>query len=188
MRNIKKLLSLVAFLMIAQSAFAATWDMTTVSTDTVTVSTTSATTSLEMTTPPRLVNKTSTGITLEWDAVNGASSYIVLYGKTSVASSTWTDAEYENETDPINGTGTTITPLEANTKYYIAVLAVDKEGNQSDTSSSELEVSTEAADAVASTTAVFGIANVTPVDNKTITVEFTSAVWVDPVTLKITKT
>lgn len=195
MKNIKKIIALVSVGLFIQTVSAATW--TTVASDwaTATVTTTSADTSLELPTPPRLVNKTATWVTLEWDVVSAASGYIVLYSKTSVATSTDPNALYDNETDQVVWTWTTVSDLEANTKYYFAVVPVDKEWNQGSTFSSELSVSTDSSTATwagvvttAAPTSTLALSEVTVIDNKTLAVKFNASLWAEPITLKITKT
>ncbi|EKD65912.1 MAG: hypothetical protein ACD_49C00076G0008 [uncultured bacterium (gcode 4)] len=190
MKNIKKIIALVSVALFIQTVGAATW--TTVTTGGTTV-TTSADASLELPTPPRLVNKTSTWVTLEWDSVSAASGYIVLYSKTSVATSTDPNALYDNETDQVAWTWTTVSGLEANTKYYFAVVPVDKEWNQGSTFSSELSVSTDsststATGATATSSSSLALSGVTVIDNKTLAVQFNAMLWAEPITLKITKT
>jgi len=195
MKNIKKIIALASVALFIQTVSAATWDTATPTATSATVTTTSADTSLELPTPPRLVNKTSTWVTLEWDKVSAASGYIVLYSKTSVATSTDPNALYDNETDQVTETWATISDLEANTKYYFAVVPVDKEGNQGSTFSSELSVSTDASTSTATgatTTTVptssLALSGVTVIDNKTLAVQFNALLGTEPVTVKITKT
>jgi len=191
MKNIKKIIALVSVGLLIQTVSAAT--------ETVSVATwataTATSASLELPTPPRLVNKTSTWVTLEWDQVSAASGYIVLYSKTSVATSTDPNALYDNETDQVAWTWTTVSDLEANTKYYFAVVPVDKEWNQGSTFSSELSVSTDSATATASgvtttaaPTSTLALSGVTVIDNKTLAVQFNALLGAEPVTVKITKT
>lgn len=198
-----KYLLIASMLIASTTAFAATG--TTTATTTTTVAAATGTTVTPAAKPaPRLVNKTATSITLEWDKSVTASGYIVMYSKNSVADPKASpDAQYEYESDQINGTGTTIEKLTAGTKYYFAVVELDKDLKQSDQLSDELAVATEGSTAVAATgatastgavttTAATGaslaIVNVTPVDNKTLTVEFSAALSADPVKVKITKT
>ena len=193
MKNIKKIIALASVALFIQTVSAATWVTVTTGNTTAAVTTTSATTSLELPTPPRLVNKTATWVTLEWDKVSAASGYIVLYSKTSVATSTDPNALYDNETDQVAWTWTTVSNLEANTKYYFAVVPVDKEGNQGSTFSSELSVSTDSTTTgtgvatTATPTSNLALSGVTIIDNKTLAVQFNANLWVEPVTLKITK-
>ncbi len=187
MRHIKKIALVTAALMLTTSAFAAS--------GTVTPPTAPASASLELKSAPKLVSKTSTWVTLEWEKVDAASTYIVKYSTKSVANSTETNPQYDNETDPVTATGTTVENLEANTDYYFSVVAVDKDNNESDTYSDELNVKTDAATAASATAGTgaaaassLAITNVTAQDNKTITLEFSAALGTDPVTVKITKT
>lgn len=187
MTYIKKIAIATAIITISTSAFAST-GTTTVVTPEATV-TTSA--SLEMSEAPKLVSKTSKSVTLEWSKNQAAVSYVVKYGKTSVADSQEENAMYDDETDPVISTGTTIEWLEANTDYYFSVVALDKDSNESDTYSDELMVKTDAewttSTGVAATTGL-SLVSVNAVDNKTVSVEFSSALSSDPITFKITKT
>ncbi|MDD2487806.1 MAG: fibronectin type III domain-containing protein [Candidatus Gracilibacteria bacterium] len=195
MKNIKKILSLVSILFFVQSTFAATGSVVNTG---ATSSTGSTSTSLEVPSAPRLVSKTATGVTLEWDKVAAAAAYIVNYGKVSVAKSTDPNEQYTDETDQITQTGTTITPLDPNTKYYFSIVAVDKEGNESNTFSSELgDVMTDALGVVSSTGATLTGATATGslslntidiIDNKTLSLTFSVPLSSDPVQVKITKT
>lgn len=74
------------------------------------------------------------------------------YSKTSVAGSTDPNAQYDNETDQVTTTGAVITKLSSSneklssgTAYYFSVVAIDKDGKESDTFSDELMVTTDAA-------------------------------------------
>ncbi len=169
----------------------------------VVVPTTTSTTSLEMKGAPRLIKKTSDSVTLEWDAVPSASAYIVKYSKTSVANSTDPNAQYDNETDQVTATGVVITKLSSSneklapaTSYYFSVVAIDKEGKESDTFSDELMVTTEAAGSVSAATgsvvsataATLAIKDLVVTDDRTLTLTFNSALSSDPVRVKITKT
>jgi len=100
--------------------------------------------SLEVKSAPKLVSKTSNSITLEWEKVDAAATYIVKYSKNSVATSSLPNPQYDNETDPVTTTGTTISNLESDMNYYFSVVAVDKDNNESDTYSDELKVKTDA--------------------------------------------
>ena len=170
----------------------------------VVVPTTTSATSLEMKGAPRLIKKTSDSVTLEWDAVPSASAYIVKYSKTSVANSTDPNAQYDNETDQVTATGVVITKLSSSneklapaTSYYFSVVAIDKEGKESDTFSDELMVTTEATGSVVSaatgsvvsaTAATLAIKDLVVTDDRTLTLSFNSALSSDPVRVKITKT
>ncbi len=178
--------------MLTTSAFAATG--TTTAAPTSEKAPVSA--SLELKGAPKLVSKTSTWVTLEWEKVEAATNYIVKYSKQSVANSTETNPQYDNETDPVTATGTTVENLEADTDYYFSVVAVDKDNNESDTYSDELNVKTDSAVAGSGAVAATGtgaasslaLSNVTAQDNKTLSLEFSAALGTDPVSVKITKT
>lgn len=191
-----KYVAMISLLSISTAALAATAVTSTgVTTDTATVATT---TSLEVKGAPRLVNKTADSVALEWDAVTGATAYIVKYSKTSVANSTDPNAQYDNETDQITTTGAVVTKLSSSneklapaTAYYFSVVAIDKDGKESDTFSDELMVTTDVSTttvATTSTTATLALASVTVTDDSTLTVAFNMELGADPVTVKITKT
>ena len=202
MKNIKKIAIITSVLFLAQSAFAAT----TPTASTGATTWTWVTTTLDAPAAPKLVSKTSTWVTLSWDKAPAATGYIVYYSKTSVASTpadSW--AKYPGQTDqiPATSTWTVVSGLEANTPYYFSLVTLDQAGDESNFSD-ELVVSTDANGAVASTGAVvataatgavvaswttadFRLKNVTPVDTKTVSVEFSQAVWAEPITVKITK-
>lgn len=192
MTHIKKLAILLIALVFTSTAMAATGTTTT---DTTTSS------SLEVKWAPVLVAKTNNSVTLSWNKVDIATSYIVKYSTKSVATSTEANPQYDNETDPVTSTGTVISGLTPNTDYYFSVVAVDKDNNESDTFSDELQVKTDNASVtapatgsgVSATTAAptawaFALSNVTAIDNKTVSLEFSSALGTTPVTIKITKT
>lgn len=199
MNYIKKFAIAALALMMSTSVFAATGDVT-------------STSSLEVKSAPRLIAKTSNSVTLEWEKVDAATSYIVKFSTKSVANSTEANPQYDNETDPVTTTGTTVStlsdgkPLQADTEYFFSVVAVDKDNNESDTFSDELQVKTDVAWAntpaptwdapVATVTSMpapawassFAIKSANALDNKTLELEFSSALWATPVTVKITKT
>jgi Fibronectin type III domain len=154
---------------------------------------------------PKVVSQTPTSVTLEWSKVTPASSYIVKYSKTSVAEAFKlgkTSAVYEVETDPVTSTGTTIKDLKADTTYYFAVVALDKDKNESPTNSEELSVkltSTEATNTGSvtptttstgtSATASFKLMGVSVVDEMTLSLEFSAPVSsLSPIALKVMKT
>jgi hypothetical protein len=194
MKNIKKIVIVASVLFFAQSAFAATW--TTVST-TATTGTWVSATALEAPAAPKLVNKTSTWVTLAWDKVTAATGYIVYYSKTSVAATPAdSGAKYPGQTDQIPATDTwvVVSGLEPNTPYYFSLVTLDAEGNESNFSD-ELNVSTDALGALAwaavaptgTWVIAFGIESVNPIDTNTISVTFTKALGNDPIVVKIKK-
>jgi hypothetical protein len=166
--------------------------------------------SLEVKGAPRLVKKTADSVVIEWDTVPSASAYIVKYSKVSVANSKDPNAQYDNETDQITTTGSTITKLSSTneklasaTPYYFSVVAIDKEGKESDTFSDELMVTTESSAMAASTgpttsssTGIVSPATTVPLaikdlvvsDDKTLSLSFNTNLSSDPVKVKITKT
>jgi LPXTG-motif cell wall-anchored protein len=191
--------AVLAFGLLSASAWAAT---DTAATATGTAATASALQD-ELNVPgaPALVSKTATSVTLSWAKVPAAASYIVKYSKNSVAEAfkSGKAAVYEVETDQITATGTTIKDLSTDTTYYFAVVALDKENNESATNSEELSVKLSAADGVATAgtgataamtgaTASFKLSSVTATSAKVIALEFSSPVGTTPVTLKISKT
>ena len=92
---------------------------------------------------PTVVSQTSTSVTLAWAKVDAADSYIVKYGKTSVAEAFAqgkTSVTYDVETDPVSSTGTTISNLKTDTTYYFSVVALNVTKDESPTNSEELAV------------------------------------------------
>lgn len=195
----------LSLLAVSSLALAATGDITTsgatVASTGITagnvVVLTASTGSLEVKGAPRLVKKTADSITLEWDAVPTAFGYIVKYSKTSVASSTDPNAQYDNETDQVTVTGAVITKLSSSneklvaaTSYYFSVVAIDKDGKESDTFSDELMVTTEASGVTTTSgsTTALAIKDLVVSDDRTIVLSFSSDLSVDPVRVKVTKT
>ncbi|MDD2892229.1 MAG: fibronectin type III domain-containing protein [Candidatus Gracilibacteria bacterium] len=201
MQYTKYLATLATFSLISVSTLvsAATGDVTTTATGMTTVAPT--TNSLEVQGAPRLVKKTTDSVVLEWDAVPAASAYIVKYSKTSVATSTDPNAQYDNETDQVTTTGAVITKLSSTneqftpeTSYYFSVVAIDNQGKESDTFSDELMVTTESMDAAVissgSTTPVVTLAinDLVVIDDRTLSLSFNSDLSTESVRVKITKT
>ncbi len=197
---------LVAFTLLATTpAFAQAPETTSTAATTVASgapSVTTATSASTSNTAPKLVSTASGSVTLSWDALPTASAYIVKYGTTSVASSTDPNAQYTDQTDPVAGTGTTITGLQ-NSTYYFALVTVDDKGNESDTFSDELKaaVGSTAASAPASastsasgattTTASdgsFAVVSAKAVDTQTLSVTFSDELSSDPISVRVTKT
>ncbi len=158
---------------------------------------------LNVTGSPKLVSQTATSVTLEWSKVSVATSYIVKYSKSSVADAFKkgnTAAVYEVETDPVTATGTTIKDLKADTTYYFAVVALDKDKNESPTNSEELSVklsgvslvptaSGSTTPAVVATPSSFKLVGVTVVNEMTLALDFNAPVSaISPVSVKIIKT
>lgn len=186
----------LSLLSISSLVSAATGDTATGSVDAPIVA--SAAT-LEVKGAPRLVKKTADSVVLEWDAVASASAYIVKYSKTSVASSTDPNAQYDNETDQVTTTGAVITKLSSTnenltpaTSYYFSVVAIDKDGKESDTFSDELMVTTESVEmttASGDTAAVaLAIKDLVVLDDRTLSLSFNADLSIDPVSVKIIKT
>ena len=199
---------LVAFTLLATApAFAQAPETTSTAATTVASgapSVTTATSASTSNTAPKLVSTASGSVTLSWDALPTASAYIVKYGSTSVASSTDPNAQYTDQTDPVAGTGTTITGLQ-NSTYYFALVTVDDKGNESDTFSDELKaaVGSTAASAPdttstsasgATTTASdgsFAVVSAKAVDTQTLSVTFSDELSSDPIaptSVRVTKT
>ncbi|MFZ4461784.1 MAG: fibronectin type III domain-containing protein [Patescibacteria group bacterium] len=170
-------------------------------------STATATTSVlheELNVPgaPVLVSSTATSATLSWAKVPAATSYVVKYSKNSVAEAfkAGKTAVYEIETDPVTATGTTIKDLATGSTYYFAVVALDKDNNESATNSPELSVKVSAETAVTApvatsvattgaTASSFKLASVVASSTKSLTLEFSAPLsTTTPVTLKISKT
>ena len=57
---------------------------------------------------PKLVEKTSDSVTLSWEAIDGATSYIVSYDTQSIENSDDPELTYENESDLIDLTQTKV--------------------------------------------------------------------------------
>lgn len=141
---------------------------------------------------PTVVGTTPTSVTLEWKKVEAAVSYIVKYSTKSVATSPDMNAVYDNETSPVTETGTTVDKLTAGATYYFAVVALDKDGNESDSLSEELEVNLSKVSATTASqsgsTASFALASVTPKNTRTLVLEFSAALGSEPLQVKLQKT
>lgn len=189
-------LSLLSISTLASAATGSVTTTTGVTAATVVVPTT--TTTLEVKGAPRLIKKTTDSVVLEWDSVPAASAYIVKYSKTSVANSKDPTAQYDNETDQVTTTGAVITKLSSTnekltpaTSYYFSLVAIDKDGKESDTFSDELMVTTEALGMTTSsgaTTAALAIKELVVSDDRTLSLSFNSNLSADPIRIKITKT
>ena len=196
MRSLKTL-ALVAILAVTSTASAATGSTTSsigsgtaltsttsasgvVATSTASGSTLSGFAALNVKGAPRLVKKDATSVTLEWNKVDTAASYVVKYSKKSIAASSDPAATYDLETSPVTATGTTVDKLAENTTYYFSVVAVDKDGNESESFSDELSVNL-------SNTVSFAVSKVAVIDTKTVTVDFSADLGVAPVSVKIQK-
>ena len=141
---------------------------------------------------PTVVGTTPTSVTLEWKKVEAAVSYIVKYSTKSVATSPDMNAVYDNETSPVTETGATVDKLAAGATYYFAVVALDKDGNESDSLSEELEVNLSKVSATTASetgaTASFALASVTPKNTRTLVLEFSAALGSEPLQVKLQKT
>jgi hypothetical protein len=211
MNYTKHLVALVVLATISTSSIASAATGATASTGSTTptpvpTSTAPDATSLEVKGAPRLIKKTSDSVVLEWDKVPAASAYIVKYSKNSVANSTDITAQYDNETDAVTTTGAVITKLSTSnekltpaTSYYFSVVAIDSNGKESDTFSSELMVTTDAATtpmmasgstmSSGSTVSIgLSIKDLVVTDDKTLSLVFSADLSTDPVSVKITKT
>ncbi|MFB0965156.1 MAG: fibronectin type III domain-containing protein [Patescibacteria group bacterium] len=180
------------------SAHAASGD-TTVTTPTATVtgsavSVGGTSVSLNVEGAPTVVGTTPTSVTLEWKKVDAAVSYIVKYSTKSVATSADPNAVYDNETSPVTETGATVDKLTAGSTYYFAVVALDKEGNESDSLSEEVEVNLSKVSATtvsasgSASASSFALASVTPKNTRTLVLEFSAALGTDPLQIKLQKT
>ena len=202
MRYTKYLVSVATLSILSLSTLvsAATGDVATGSV----VAPAAVTPSVEASSAPRLVKKTTDSIVLEWDTVPGAAAYIVKYSKVSVATSQDKDAQYDNETDQVTTTGAVITKLSPSnekltpgTAYYFSIVTLDKDLKESDTFSDELMVTTDVAAGTTGTgvtatavpaTTPLAIKDIVVTDDKTLSLSFNSSLSVDPVQVKITKT
>jgi LPXTG-motif cell wall-anchored protein len=137
---------------------------------------------------PSVVSTTPTSVTLDWKKVEAAVSYIVKYSKKSVATSTDPNAVYDNETAPVTETGATIDKLDEGGTYYFAVVALDKDGNESDSLSEELVATLGASTTASDAAASFALVSVTPKNTRTITLEFSAPIGSGPVEIKLQKT
>jgi len=196
MVHTKRLLVGALALAFVSSAFAAT-------APTSGTAATASKVSLAAPTNLKLVKKDSTTVSLEWDKVTGASSYIVKYDKKSIATSKDPLAQYENETDPVTATGKVIEKLTPDTEYFFSVVSLNDKMDESDLFSNEISVKTDAngAPAASGATAVttaapaaeqakgpaLAIAQVNVVDNQTLNLVFNNDLGVDPVNVKVTK-
>lgn len=170
------------------SAHAATGDTVTVTDSSVSVGGTSV--SLNVEGAPAVVGTAPTSVTLEWKKVEAAVSYIVKYSTKSVATSADPNAVYDNETSPVTETGATVDKLTAGATYYFAVVALDKDGNESDSLSEEVEVnlSKVTATTASESSASFALASVTPKNVRTLVLEFSAALGTEPLQIKLQKT
>ncbi len=188
MKALKILAASLAFVVASASAADVNTPGATVSADSVSVGGTSV--SLNVEGAPVLVSTTPTSVTLEWNKVEAAVSYIVKYSTKSVATSPDVNAVYDNETAPVTETGATVDNLTAGATYYFAVVALDKEGNESDSLSEELEVNLSKASAASETgsTASFALVSVNPQNARTLVLEFSAALGSEPLQVKLQKT
>lgn len=147
------------------------------------------TASLNVEGAPTLVSNTANSVVLEWNKVEAAASYIVKYSEKSVATSADENAIYDNETSPVTETGATVENLKEGATYYFAVVALDKDGNESELHSEELAVILQAPTADSGAMAEgFALVSVNTQNTRTITIEFSAALGSDPVEVKLQKT
>lgn len=93
---------------------------------------------------PTATETTDTTVSLTWEALEDTIGYIVSYGETSVESSEGEIEFYDMESeDLIELNEYMLDWLTPNTTYYIAVTAVDQNGNETEFSP-ELEITTAA--------------------------------------------
>lgn len=83
----------------------------------------------------------ATTITLSWEKVAAATSYVVFYDTKSPDAND-VDATYAKMSDPVTATGITLTGLAPNTAYFMMVLAMDANGNESSQGSKEVVAKT----------------------------------------------
>lgn len=219
MKHTKHIISVLALMTVASSAFAATAETPTTAPANVATkpavvvaavptsasgTTTASADALNVPGAPSVVSQTATSVTLQWPKVDAAKTYIVKYAKNSVAQAFVKGdmtAIYDDETDQVTATGTTISGLKTDTTYYFTVVALDAAKNESTTNSEELSVkltSTPAATATGTTATATGTATapapsslklsgVTVMNDKTITVDFSAPLSPTPVSVKLTK-
>lgn len=218
MKHTKYIVSVVALMTMASSAFAATAETPTpapanVATKPVVVvaaapasasgATTTSADALNVPGAPSVVSQTATSVTLQWPKVDAAKTYIVKYAKNSVAQAFVKGdmtAIYDDETDQVTATGTTISGLKTDTTYYFTVVALDAAKNESTTNSEELSVkltstttgtgatsATGTTVAATTTTSSLKLSGVTVMNDKTITVDFSAPLSSAPVSVKLTK-
>lgn len=225
MTHTKQILVALTLLGVTSSVFAAATTVAPVATSAVTVTSTGVTTPAAATTgatvttvspdalnvsgAPSLVSQTATSVTLQWAKVTVAKSYVVKYSKIDVAEAAKKgdrSATYDNESDQVTATGTTISNLKTDTTYYFSVVALDAANNESATYSEQLAVkltsmvapTTTGTGGVATasgavTTATTTVApslkltSVSVVNEKTLTLDFSAALSSKPVTVKLTK-
>jgi LPXTG-motif cell wall-anchored protein len=120
----------------------------------------------------------------------------VKYSKSSVAEAFKagkTNATYDMESDQVTATGTTIKDLKMDTTYYFAVVALDAANNESATNSEELAVvlkgvvTPTASGTTTPAASDFKLSGVTVIDATSLTLDFSTALSTDPVTLKLIK-
>lgn len=189
MKALKILAASLAFVVASAHAADVTTSGATVTGDSVAIGGTSV--SLNVEGAPTLVATTPTSVSLEWNIVDAAVSYIVKYSTKSVATSPDANAVYDNETPPVTETGATVENLTAGATYYFAVVALDKDGNESDSLSEELEVNLSKVSASASetgSTASFALVSVNPQNVRTLVLEFSAALGSEPLQVKLQKT
>lgn len=131
--------------------------------------------------------KDATTLTVSWDAVKDAEGndpehYHIYYGPASVQDKASEVGQYEAEVDtPTNATTYDLTNLKANTPYYIAVTAVDKNDVESEQYSIEA-TGTPSSNPTAQTTGTTGdslaptVVNVIAADKNHILVGFSEKV------------
>lgn len=158
---------------------------------------------------PVLVSQTATSVTLQWEKVAAAKSYVVKYGKKSVSKAFEmgdVTVTYDSESDQVTSTGTTISNLKPDTTYYFAIVGLDEAKNESSATSKELSVTLSSTIApatvsgatapvdtasgvapVATTASSLKLTGVNVVNEKTLTVDFSAPLSKSPVTLKVRK-
>ncbi|NUJ97197.1 fibronectin type III domain-containing protein [Candidatus Gracilibacteria bacterium] len=86
---------------------------------------------LSLISAPELKEAKSDSLEIVWEKVDNSMGYYVYYGKESVEGKTKEEKAYQSQlSEFIESTGATITDLEANTQYYVAITAVDENGEE----------------------------------------------------------
>lgn len=86
---------------------------------------------LNLNSAPKIEEAKDTSLKITWEKVGGALGYYVYYWKESVEWKTKEEKAYQSQlSDFIESTWATIPNLEANIKYYVAVTAVDENGEE----------------------------------------------------------
>lgn len=167
MEKTKKAILMASVIVLSSMSFSS-FAATGTTADTTSTATSSA---FEFTTGATVSEITGTSAKVEWEALDGATGYIVHYGTKSAAS----DGKYETDSDIIDGTGTSLDKLEAKTTYYLAVSAYDKDANESKMSNEVSFTTSDSSEAVsmdAAKTSGFSVSGVNVLASNKIEVSF----------------